>query len=249
MKKTVLLALAILLNVAGAKAQKVQEFGIFDHLGVGVSLGTTGIGFDVAAPVTDYLQLRAGYSFMPKLTFSTDVALDSEGVSMLADEVEVEGKLNLNNFKFLVDIYPFKAGKSAFHLTVGAYIGSENLLSLYNTKPFLANPADWGNVGIDLGEYNIPSDVNGNIRADLKVNSFKPYVGIGYGRAIPKKRLAMSLDMGVQLWGAPGVYTNAGKLTKDDFGGDDDDSGDFFDILEKISIYPVIKFRICGRIF
>ncbi|MCH5302843.1 MAG: hypothetical protein J1E77_08380, partial [Prevotella sp.] len=66
MKKVMLFALAILLNVAGAKAQKVEEYGIFDHLGVGVSVGTTGIGFDLAAPVTDYLQLRAGYSFMPK---------------------------------------------------------------------------------------------------------------------------------------------------------------------------------------
>ena len=247
MKKIVFLVMAILLGAAGIKAQKVEEFGIFDHLGVGVSVGTTGIGFDVSAPVTDYLQLRAGYSFMPKLAFTTGVDLDTN-VPMLADEVEVEGKLNLNNFKLLVDIYPFKASKSAFHLTAGAYIGSENLISIYNTKPFLANPSDWGNVGIELGDYNIPTDKEGNIRADLKVNSFKPYLGIGYGRAIPKKRLAMSLDMGVQFWGTPSIYTNAGKLTKEDFG-DGEDTGEFFDILEKITVYPVIKLRICGRIF
>ena len=256
MKKVMLFALAILLNVAGAKAQKVEEYGIFDHLGVGVSVGTTGIGFDLAAPVTDYLQLRAGYSFMPKIAYSTEVDIDAGATSMINDEVEVEGKLNISNFKFLVDVYPFKASKSGFHVTVGAFIGSDKLISVYNTKPFLTDPSDWGKVGIKLGDYRITSDEKGNVQADLKVNAFKPYLGIGFGRAIPKSRVSVAFDMGVQFWGTPGVYTRTvddfgdvsyGKLTKNDIGNDDADQ--FFDILEKISVYPVIKLRISGRIF
>ena len=266
MKKVMLFALAILLNVAGAKAQKVEEYGIFDHLGVGVSVGTTGIGFDLAAPVTDYLQLRAGYSFMPKLSYTTDLDIVSaDGMNVppsVRDEierlgdVEVEGKLNMNNFKFLVDIYPFKASKSSFHVTAGAFIGSDKLVSVYNTKPFTVpeHLKEYG-VGFDLGDYGIGFDKNGFAHADLKVNGFKPYLGIGYGRAVPKKRVGVQFDMGVQFWGKPGVYrtvdsngkTSYEKLSKGDF--DNEDADEIFDIMEKITVYPVIKLRICGRIF
>ena len=44
---------------------EVDEFGIFDHMSVGLNLGTTGVGIDLAAPVTDYLQVRAGYNYFP----------------------------------------------------------------------------------------------------------------------------------------------------------------------------------------
>ena len=259
-----LFALAILLNVAGAKAQKVEEYGIFDHLGVGISVGTTGIGFDLAAPVTDYLQLRAGYSFMPKLSYTAELDVvsnvDLSGVpyaDQIPDEVDIEGKLNMNNFKFLIDIYPFKASRNGFHVTAGAFIGSDKLVSVYNTTPFTLPSALSGfnlsDFGLDLADYGIAFDKNGYARADLKVKGFKPYLGIGYGRAVPKKRLGVQFDMGVQFWGKPGVYRTvdeSGKteqLKKGDFGGEEAD--EIFDIMEKITVYPVIKLRLCGRIF
>ena len=253
--KKVLLTLAVLFGVTSANAQKVEEFGIFDHLGVGVSVGTTGIGFDVAAPVTDYLQLRAGYSFFPKISYKTDVDIDSDDPSFSTDEVEVEGKLNMSNFEFLADFYPFKASKSGFHITAGFFAGPSKFISVYNTEPFL-NPKDWGKAGIKLGDYRVTSDEQGNVQADLKVNGFKPYLGIGFGRAVPKGRIGVQFDMGVQFWGTPGVYTrtvdNFGdvsydKLKKSDI--DNDDADKAFEIMEKITVYPVLKLRICGRIF
>ena len=35
------------------------------HLDASITLGTTGVGFDLATPVSDYAQLRVGYAFMP----------------------------------------------------------------------------------------------------------------------------------------------------------------------------------------
>ena len=50
--------------------------GIFSSLAVGVSASTTGIGIDVASPIGSYLAVRAGVSFMPNFTYSTDVDVD-----------------------------------------------------------------------------------------------------------------------------------------------------------------------------
>lgn len=62
--KAIIAAFAMTLFAQPVQAQsRVDEFGIFDHMSLGLTLGTTGIGFDLAAPVTDYLQVRAGYNF------------------------------------------------------------------------------------------------------------------------------------------------------------------------------------------
>ena len=76
MKKTNALCLAVMTALATimlpqpVQAQdEVDEFGIFDHVSAGLVIGTTGIGIDVAAPITDYVQVRAGYNFFPTFKY------------------------------------------------------------------------------------------------------------------------------------------------------------------------------------
>ena len=250
MRKTLALCLVALSCAMNVSAQ-VEKFGICDHLGAGLSVGTDGIGIEVATTLTDYVAVRAGMSIVPRFKYGFDVSTYGSSV-VTTDEVRAEGKLNKTDFKLLFDIYPFRS--SSFRVTTGAYIGSSKIISVYNTEPFL-NPTDWGKAGIVLGDYRITSDQQGNVSADIKVSGFKPYVGIGFGRAVPRKRLGFSFDLGVQFWGKPGVYTT----TKDEFGDsyyrkltkeevDNDDADKFFDIMSKIRVYPVLSFRLAGRI-
>lgn len=253
MKQLFLLAFATLFGLQTAQAQKTT-LGIFNHVGLGVSVGTDGIGFDVAAPITDYAAVRAGMSIFPTIKYDDDVKIDSKSKSFSKNEVNVEGKLNMKDFKFLVDLYPSKY--SSFHFTAGAFIGPEKLITAYNTESFL-DPSEWGVSGVKLGDYRVTSDKNGNVEANIEVAGFKPYVGIGFGRAVPKKsRVTVSCDFGVKFWGEPGVYTwttdNFGnrsynKLTKEDV--DEDDADKAFDIMSKIVVYPVLNIRLTGRIF
>jgi hypothetical protein len=108
--------------------------------------------------------------------------------------------------------------------------------------------------------YTVVSDNQGNISADLKVNSFKPYIGIGVGRAIPTNRLNVSFDFGVQFWGRPSVWAyisdNDGKsyrkADRDMITNDEDYCNDIKDVLktaEKVIVYPVLTVRLNGRIF
>ena len=41
---------------------------IFNHLSIGATAGLDAFGLEVAAPVTPFLQLRGGYSFMPRIS-------------------------------------------------------------------------------------------------------------------------------------------------------------------------------------
>ncbi len=114
----------------------MKDNGVFQNLDVSVTAGTTGIGIDVASRVHENVQLRMGYEYMPRFKKSIyfpvevggqpAVAYDDQGNRVettfdrlskmlhdltgftVEDEVEMVGKPTVNNFKFLVDVFPFK---------------------------------------------------------------------------------------------------------------------------------------------
>lgn len=268
MKKLLLVCAAALFGYGQSFAQlDDDDYGFFNHVSAGLSVGTDGIGFEVATPLTYHFAARAGFSFMPKIKYDQDVNIGHDD-AFTTEEVNIQGKLNMSDFHLLFDYYPFKT--STFRITAGAYIGKSKLLEAENTHPFVKE-AQWGSAGLELGTgsdtYTVVSDANtGDVHADLKVNSFKPYIGIGFGRAVPKHRVGVQFDLGVQFWGKPEVWTNINsfdsnegmfvtkyqKVDKDRITNPKDDYQDVKDaikIIEKFSVYPVLTLRINGRIF
>lgn len=261
MKRILLLTLVAFCVSQGINAQskKLEKFGIFDHVGVGLSVGTDGIGFDLAAPLTNYVAVRAGFAAIPAFKFNKNIHVNDNGdAATYYNKVDIETKVKRFDAKLLFDFYPFKKG--SFHLTAGAYIGDYTLATIRNTSPILKNPADYGTAGLILGDYRITTDKNGNAEIKVKTNGFKPYVGLGFGRAVTKKRFTVSCDFGVQFWGRPGVYAKAKKgllgepkehrFKYTDLSDEDDkDLKDAIKTIEKISVYPVLSIRLTGRLF
>ena len=241
-------------SVAGNEYDEDDD-NLFNHLGVAVSVGSDGIGFDIAAPIGNMFAVRAGMSIWPRITYKTDVDPGTNSKSFILNKdgkIDVEGKANVTDFKLLLDYYPFK--KSSFHVTAGAFIGTPKVVTVYNSGQFLQKD-EWGKAGIQHGDYKIASDENGNINLDVKVHSFKPYLGVGFGRAIPRKRVGVTFDLGVQFWGTPGIWTDV----KDDFGdksyrklteqkNGNKDLNKAIDNVSKIVVCPVLNVRLCGRI-
>lgn len=134
-------------------AATVQAQGIFNHIDVAFNAGMSGLGFDIAAPVTDWARLRLGGSFA--LHHEYTATLTNEIGQNLSDQtqtdrfaklssltkslmncepsrtVELEGTRKMNNFKFLVDVYPFKNNRH-WHFTVGFYYGNKTLVDVEN---------------------------------------------------------------------------------------------------------------------
>ena len=285
--KRLIVALTVAVTAAsGAVAQdKEQFFGVANHWGLSVGFGTTGIAIDASTMVTPYLGLRGGLDLMPDFKYTTDLDLSIPGeaqqtwnqlrqgaipgVSLalpeLPSSVEVEGKPKFSGGHLLLDVYPFK---TSFHLTAGAYVGSEDIISVYNTSgqdllsaiyqynrltedataaaAMRAAGLQPSKIGVELGDYFLEPDAQGKVDASIRVNSFRPYLGLGFGRAVPKKRVGCQFDLGVQLWGSPGVYLRDKKLNDSDLDGED---GGVIKYASKVSMYPVMSFRLVGRLF
>ena len=107
MKKLFVLALVALGTTQGLRAQNDIEFGYFDHLSVGVSVGTDGIGFDLAAPISDYAAVRGGFSFMPTIKVDKTIHLKRD-VHTYYQDIKIQGKSKIFDGKLLLDFYPFK---------------------------------------------------------------------------------------------------------------------------------------------
>lgn len=344
-------------------SQYWKEHDIFQHLDVSLIAGTAGIGIDVATPVTEWVQLRLGYEFMPRFTkrMSFEMTIngqparsyDEDGNRQetrfdklkefmysftgldIDDHADMIGKPTLNNFKFLVDVFPFKENKH-WHFTAGFYWGSSKFAeavnsteamvslvsaSIYNKMytnakngdplitfdpnqfPSLSGVGiempeqvrqkflDYGDMGFAVGyfshditdadgnvlvsktmvdskgktvqrPYIVEPDENGMVRATATSNSFKPYLGFGYGGNLLKKRddWKISFDCGAMFWGGTpnlvvyhglklpdGTYRDV-SLTEDveNIGGK---VGSYVKLFKAFKVYPVLSLRVTKRIF
>lgn len=127
-----------------ATAQDTKPFG---NLDLGVTLGTTGIGFDVAMPVHDMVKLRTGFEFMPRFNMDLNFGVESFGedgiptgssIDRMSEvlygltgfkvdqNITMKTKPTMWNFKFLVDVYPFKNNKH-WHVTAGFHWGPSKI--------------------------------------------------------------------------------------------------------------------------
>ena len=147
-------------NASGKEVNKP-----FSKLYGALTLGTTGIGIDLAMPINDMFQIRAGYSFMPsfkhKMHFDVvseqrennesgkeiatltstkfeqmaDIVYQATGIKMDRN-VEMIGEPTYNNAKLLVDVFPFENKK--WHFTAGFYFGGSRIARAYNSAKDVA---------------------------------------------------------------------------------------------------------------
>ena len=195
----------------------------------------------------------------------------------LPNKMAVQGKWSNTTWHFLIDVYPFGAAHS-FHATVGAYFGSSEIVTLYNREEGFLAPINAYNqaylnpdpnvqsvinqygltmIGAEMGDYFVTPNPaqNGNFNAYAKVKGFRPYLGVGFGRAVPKNRIGCQFDLGVQFWGKPDVYApiydkETQQFRDEKIDGDraGNDAGKVLKTISKISVYPVLNFRLVGRI-
>lgn len=315
---------------------------IFNHLDLSVTMGTTGIGVDVAMPVGDVVQLRTGFTYMPRFhqTMHFGIKVGDESLSeeeeaakfsklsgMLAEltgtevdnTIDMVGTPTFQNFKFLVDLFPFK--NKHWHFTGGFYWGPSRVakainavydatslvsVSFYNSLydriyasylsdgdvPYISISGtqmyanydlvekleNYGKMGVHIGEYKedgsayrmVPGDDN-TVSAKIEVNSFRPYVGFGYGGRLVKgnDNYYVSFDCGIMFWGGtPKVltynYEETGLYDEEtympiyerkevdlakDITNIRGKVGTYVDVIKKFKAFPVISVRFTRRIF
>lgn len=247
MKKTIVTILATFMCAISSWAIGPD---IFNHLGASVGVGTTGITVDLATPITGFLQMRAGVDIMPGITFKSDAEF-TYTVPSLPDiqtgTVQLKGDMARTQGHVIFNVYPVP--KCSFFVAAGAYFGGNKLLKINGHSDELAQVASaTGQTGgsVIIGDYEIPADKDGNVSGGLKVKSFRPYLGLGWGRAVPGKLINFQTELGVQFEGKPELYTDHGTIKYSD---DLIDDNTFNKVRKYLKVYPQITFRMGFRAF
>lgn len=169
-------------------------------------------------------------------------------------DADVTGALGLINGKLLFDYYP--SAKYGFHLTAGVYIGPAKLLkgegrmeeAIKVLDVLKTNGVDLFNETFTVDSekgYQLTGKDLTNINGAVKINSVKPYLGLGFGRAVPKRRVNVNFEIGAFYQGKPKITSDSPNMQKFI----DSELTDVTSILNKWSIYPVMSLKLNFRIF
>ena len=226
----------------------------FDHLALGLSVGVDGFGLELAAPIGNQFQMRAGYACLPPMWKPHAVFHLAPNRDREAVDVDIEAEVLFHNANLLFDWHP--AGKG-FFFTAGAYAGPGKVITLRNRNTFL-DEVDWGTSGVVIDNTLVTSDDKGNVSIDLKVWPVRPYVGFGYGTPVrADKRVGFNVELGTCFTGGYKVYAKGKDLDTGDDGVvtrvtsasvNNEDKG-IIDKMAKFPIIPMLKAGIFIRLF
>jgi hypothetical protein len=197
--------------------------------GVGLKVGTLGVGIDVATSVFDVSPAKASVRVNGNyFSYSRDESLS---------DVKIDGKLKLQSVGIVGDWYPFSG---SFRLSAGAY---------YNqNKVEVAGKPTGGSYTFNGATYTSAQVGTLDGRAKLG-NSFAPYAGLGWGNTLgDSKRWGFFTEIGALFTGSPklSLVSRNGVLSND---------ATFLSNLEQerrqaqedinmVSVYPVVSIGV-----
>ena len=266
MKKLMMMAVLLLAGVGSVMAQSDYKRGIFNHVGLNVGAGTEGISVGVAAPVTNFLEVEAGVNIMPSFKLSGDLDVDVDtrslqqvpGVTYPASAtIHAEGSFDRTTFNVKANLYPFGGG-TKFFIAAGLSIGGEKIAEVNGSCDELREISQSlptqelkdqlrQAVSANLGGYKLELDENYNLQGDIRCKNVRPYLGLGFGRLVPKNRIGMRFELGCQFMGKLKVYQNGNEI---DINKALEDAGedDLSKFVKDLKVYPVLKLSFTGRI-
>lgn len=140
----------------------------FSTVGIGVNVSTLGIGFQVATPLAQKLNLRGGGSFF---TYNAG--------SYSGDGITYTGQLQLRSGEALLDWFPFGGG---FHLSPGV-----QFYNGFNAAATLNVPGGQ-NFTLNSVSYTSSNAVPITGTATLGANKAAPMFMFGFGNLVPRRK-------------------------------------------------------------
>jgi hypothetical protein len=107
-------------------------------------------------------------------------------------------KGTFSNFHILGELYPHKR----IHLIGGlAYLNkAEAVMKITPTGSY------------KFGELDIPAEDIGDLNITTKWKGISPYLGVSFGRGVPKKRFGINFDIGTYYLSSPKVNFEGTKM-------------------------------------
>jgi hypothetical protein len=189
--------------------------------------GLLGYGADFATRVNPHLILRAGVNFFQLEGFEVVRELAGRSVLIVASN-------NTLSFDMMGEYYPWQ--KSSFKLLFGAsYIQSLTA----NAMIMVTDP-------MMFGEIELTPEQVGEMEIELAYGGMAPFLGIGFGRSVPNKRIGLGLEVGSYYIGSPSVNMNASELLEPSASAEQEKR--FEESFRTLSWLPAVKFRLAVRL-
>ena len=265
MKKLIISGLAMFMSLTSVMAQ--EETGIGNHLGWGVGFGTEGFNASIATDLTQYAELEFGVNYAPGFSRKSDGGVfhspelgqnrkyinytDKKPV-----EIGVKTSINRATLDFKGSVYPFATNEnfsSDLFVSLGVSFASKEIASIEGscTSNGIAPENLEKPLFVRAGKFMLPVDKkSGELVVDgsCRVNSVRPYVGLGYGRLVPKNTLGFRVEAGCQFSGSVKVYHGDEEVELlSDYKIEAKSTAKKF--MDFFSIYPVLKVSLRGKFF
>lgn len=222
-----------------------------------VNVGTLGVGVNVGYEFNRHLKLRVRGSYLAA-DYDKTWSDGSWGSTPLDGKFEFDG----SSVGLLLDYHPFGG---SFHLTGGLNFSGMKL----DAKATMKNAADLQGLSgeYDFGgtTYKVAAGDEAQVKGRYEWNRVQPYLGIGWSSDGDGDRsFYFSCDIGVnfigkgqlsvshsgadiQVKGPDGQYHDVADIDAMLEASLREEGKDFFDIADKVIVYPVIQFGIGGR--
>jgi hypothetical protein len=160
---------------------------------IGLSAGLPGYGIEYAYNINRSLNVRAGFLTFTLNDINTDLEVNGQ-------DINVNANLSSGVYELLLEYQP--SSNHAFKLVGG--FGYLNKVGV-NTLVLLNNDIAFGDLSIDNEDI-------GDIDVSVSWSGMAPYIGFGFGRAVPKKRAGFGIEFGAFYAGGPDVTIDASGM-------------------------------------
>lgn len=212
----------------------------YKKIAIGLSTGTKGYGLDGAMTINRFFNVRVGFNFskssysnnsfqLPSFLFSQDAELKNQKFQLDLDYL-------FSNIELLGEYKPFG---SAFRIVGGLAFFPKNKLT---TKAIANETYYFNDVPLD------PDEIGEVALTWGYKNKISPYFGLGFGRAVPKKRrFGVSFDIGTYYKGNPDIGIEATAALRENVRNEPILEANLSKI-NAVKFFPVASLRFAYRI-
>jgi hypothetical protein len=197
MKKLLICAMSFFgsMGVFGQSTPDAETSECNNHYIIGLHAGTSGFGLNFKYNFLDHSSVRLGTSMIP-FSYST--------IQNLGADFKIDAKATYNNIHLLYEYQPFKSVKGIRLVAGAGYFVS----AMTNAKLTPDN-------NITAGITTLTADEIGDLTVKIDSKGFAPYLGLGFGKSIPSKRLNVNFDLGSFYLPTPTATAEGTKLLAD----------------------------------
>ena len=173
----------------------LKKEGVPGNTALGIHFGFPGFGADFGYKFNEYFMGRFRFNYL-------NINLQDFPLNYQGQSLTMNFAMQFSNFDLMMDIHPFG---SKFKIIAG--VGYFNKGLIEGSGGFTET--------LTFGEIEFePADI-GVIGLSNEFPSIAPYLGFGFGRAVPKKGVGFGIEMGSYYMGKPNTEIIATGMMSD----------------------------------